>query len=68
MGTDNIGAYDSYNLTMETNVLHLAVNEDKKERQLQQELTLDHAVLLPSCHHDNLDQCDNQEVLTAMKK
>ena len=69
MDTDYIDAYDCYNLTMETNVLHLAVNEDKKERQLQQELMLDHAVLLPSYHyHDNIEQHDKQKVLTAMKK
>ena len=48
MDNDYIDAYDCYNLTMETNILHLAFNEDKKERQLQQELTLDHAVLLPT--------------------
>ena len=54
---------------METNVLHLAVNEDKKERLLQQELMLDHTVLLPSYHyHDNIEQYDKKEVLTAMKK
>ena len=54
---------------METKVLHLAVNEDKKEKLLQQELMLDHAVLLPSYHyHDNIEQYDKQEVLTAMKK
>ena len=54
---------------MEINILHLAVNEDKKERLLQQELMLDHAVLLPSYHyHDNLEQYNKQEVLTAMKK
>ena len=30
---------------------------------------LDHAVLLPSDHyHDNIEQYDKQEVLTAMKK
>ena len=30
---------------------------------------LDHAVLLPSYHyHDNIEQYDKQEVLTAMKK
>ena len=50
-------------------ILHLAVNEDKKECQLQQELMLDHAVPLPSYHYyDNLEQHDKQEVLTAMKK
>ena len=66
---NDIDSYDCYNLTMETNVLHLAVNEDKKERLLQQELMLDHAVLLPSYHyHDNIEQYDKQEVLTAMKK
>ena len=55
MDNDYIDAYDCYNLTLETNVLHLAVNEDKKESQLQQELMLDHAVLLPSYHyHDNI--------------
>ena len=54
---------------METKVLHFAVNEDKKEKLLQQELVLDHAVLLPSYHyHDNIEQYDKQEVLTAMKK
>ena len=69
MDTDNIHAYNCYNLTMETNVLHPAVNEDKKERQLQQELVLDHAVLLPGYHyHDSLEQYDKQEVLTATKK
>ena len=56
-------------LWSQTNVLHLAVNEDKKERLLQQELMLDHAVLLPSYHyHDSIEQYDKQEVLTAMKK
>ena len=56
-------------LPWETNVLRLAVNEDKKERQLQQELMLDHAVLLPSYHyHDSIQQYDKQEVLTATKK
>ena len=57
--TDNdyIDAYDCYNLTLATNILHLAVNEDKEERLLQQELMLDHAVLLPSYHyHNNLEQ------------
>ena len=62
-----IDAYNSYNLTIETKVLHFAVNEDKKEKLLQQELMLDHAVLLPSYHyHDNIEQYDKQEVLTAM--
>ena len=65
----DLDSYDCYNLTMETKVLHLAVNEDKKEKLLQQELMLDHAVLLPSYHyHDNIEQYDKQEVLTAMKK
>ena len=70
MDNDNdIDSYDCYNLTVETKVLHLAVNEDKKERLLQQELMLDHAVLPPSYHyHDNIEQHDKQEVLTAMKK
>ena len=73
MNTDNndteIDSYNCYNLTMETKVLHLALNEDKKEKLLQQELMLDHAVLLPSYHyHDNIEQYDKQEVLTAMKK
>ena len=54
---------------METNLLHLVVNEDKKERQLRQGLVLDHAVLLPNYHyHDNIEHYDKQEVLTAMKK
>ena len=74
--TDNIDnsdaevdPYNCYNLTMETKVLHFAVNEDKKEKRLQQELMLDHAVPLPSYHyHDNIEQYDKQEVLTAMKK
>ena len=61
--------YNCYNLTMETKVLHLAVNEDEKEKLLQQELMLDHAVLLPSYHyHDNIEQHDKQEVLTVVKK
>ena len=64
-----IDSYNCYNLTMETKVLHLAVNEDKKEKLLQQELMLDHAVLLPGYHcSDNIEQYDKQEVLTAMKK
>ena len=64
-----IDPYNCYNLTMETKVLHFAVNEDNKEKLLQQELMLDHAVLLPSYHyHDNIEQCDKQEVLTALKK
>ena len=51
----DIVSYDCYNLTMETKVLHFAINEGKKERLLQQELMLDHAVLLPSYHyHDNI--------------
>ena len=67
MDNDQIDSYDCYNLTMETKVLHLAVNEDKKERLLQQELMLDHAVLLPSYHyHDNIEQYDKQEVLSAI--
>ena len=69
MVNDYIDAYDCYNLTWETNILHLAVNEDKKEGQLQQELILDHAVLLPSNnYHDNLEQHDKLGVLTFMKK
>ena len=69
MDNDYVDAYNCYNLTMVTNILHLAVNEDKEERLLQQELMLDHAVLLPSYHyHDSLKQYNKQEVLTAMKK
>ena len=73
MTTDNndteIDPYNCYNPTMETKVLHFVVNEDKKKKLLQQELMLDHAVLLPSYHyHDNIEQYDKQEVLTAMKK
>ena len=69
MDNDYIDTYDCYNLTLETNILHVAVNEDKKERLLQQELMLYRAVLLPSYqYHDNLEQYDKQEVLTAMKK
>ena len=56
-------------MTMETKVLHFAVNEDKKEKLLQQELMLDHAVLLPSYHyHDNIELYDKESVLKAMKK
>ena len=68
MDNNYIDAYDCLNLTVETNVLHLAVNEDKKDRNYNKSL-LDHAVLLPSYHyHDNLEQYDKQEALTAMKK
>ena len=64
-----VDSHNCYNLTMETKVLRLAVNEDRKEKLLQPELMLDHAVLLPSYHyHDNIEQYDKQEVLTAMKK
>ena len=43
--------------------------EDKKEKQLQEELMPDHAVLLPSYrYHDNIEQYDKQEVISAMKK
>ena len=56
-------------MTMETKVLHFAVNEDKKEKLLQQELMLDHAVLLPSYHyHDDIERYDKDQVLKAMKK
>ena len=58
-----------YNMTMETKVLHFAVNEDKKEKLLQQELMLDHAVLLPSYHyHDDIERYNKDSVLKAMKK
>ena len=54
---------------METKVLHMAVNEDKKEKLLQQELMLDHAVLLPSYHyHDDIERYDKDLLLKAMKK
>ena len=53
-----------YNMTMETKVLHFAVNEDKKEKLLQQELVLDHAVLLPSYnYHDDIERYDKDLVL-----
>ena len=57
-------------MTMQTKVLHMAVNEDKKEKLLQQELMLDHAVLLPSYHyyHDNIELYDKDQLLKAMKK
>ena len=55
-------------MTMETKVLHFAVNEDKKEKLLQQELILDHAVLLPSYHyHDDIEPYNKDSVLKAMK-
>ena len=58
-----------YNMTMQTKVLHFAVNEDKKEKLLQQELMLDHAVLLPSYHyHDDIERYDKDQLLKAMKK
>ena len=61
-----LDSYDCYNLTMETKVLHLAVNEDLKGKQLQQELMLDHEVLLPNYHYnDNIEQHDKKEVLSA---
>ena len=54
---------------MQTKVLHFAVNEDKKEKLLQQELMLDHAVLLPSYHyHDDIERYDKDQLLKAMKK
>ena len=73
MNADNddneVDSYNCYNLTVETKVLHLAVNEDKKEKLLQQELMLDHAVLLPSYHyHDNIERYSKKAVLKAMKK
>ena len=41
----------------------------KKGKLLQQELMLDHAVLLPSYHyHDNIEQYDKKEVLSTVKK
>ena len=56
-------------MTMETKVLHFAVNEDKKEKLLQQELMLDHAVLLPSYHYyDSIELYNKESVLKAMKK
>ena len=64
-----VDSHYCYNLTMQTKVLHFAVNEDKKEKLLQQELMLDHAVLLPSYHyHDNIELYDKESVLRAMKK
>ena len=64
-----VDSHYCYNLTMETKVLHLAVNEDKKEKLLQQELMLDHAVLLPSYHyHDDIERYDKDLLLQAMKK
>ena len=64
-----VDSHYCYNMTMETKVLHFAVNEDKKEKQLQQELMLDHAVLLPSYHyHDNIEHYRKEAVLKAMKK
>ena len=64
-----VDSHYCYNLTMETKVLHLAVNEDKKEKLLQQELMLDHAVLLPSYHyHDDIERYDKDLLLKAMKK
>ena len=42
---------------------------DKKEKLLQQELMLDHAVLLPSYkYHDDIERYDKDQVLKAMKK
>ena len=56
-------------MTMQTKVLHFAVNEDKKEKLLQQELMLDHAVLLPGYHyHDDIERYDKDQLLKAMKK
>ena len=64
-----VDSHYCYNMTMETKVLHMAVNEDKKEKLLQQELMLDHAVLLPSYHyHDNIELYDKDQLLKAMKK
>ena len=64
-----VDSHYCYNMTMETKVLHLAVSEDKKEKLLQQELMLDHAVLLPSYHyHDDIERYDKDLLLKAMKK
>ena len=38
-----------------SNVLHLAVNNDKKKLQVMKELSLENAILRPSEHyHDNI--------------
>ena len=40
-----------------------------RKKLLQQELMLDHAVLLPSYHYDdNIEQYSKEAILTAMKK
>ena len=70
--TETDGDFDVYrcpNMTLETNVLHLAVNEEKKELQVMKEVSLEKAMLPPSYHyHDIIAQYDPQEVPAAMKK
>ena len=64
-----VDSHCCYNMTMQTKALRFALNEDKKEKLLQQELMLDHAVLLPSYHyHDDIERYDKDQLLKAMKK
>ena len=44
----DVDAYHSLNMTLETNVLDVAVKGDKKELQVMKELSLEKAALLPS--------------------
>ena len=48
---DDVDVHHCLKMTLETNVLHLAVNENKKELRVMKEVSLEKAVLLPSNHY-----------------